>query len=72
MEGTEGGIAVVEVAVLKHIGGMEIVHMVAVVMVEEMMIEISGTMTREEGLEAVALGIEDEAEALPAGGIGVQ
>lgn len=78
MEGTGGGEAVVEVIVRNDIGVMEtvpkVVPMEAVAMVveenREMMIEISATMTRVEGLGAVALGIEDE--ALLAGGIGVQ
>ena len=73
LEGTGEGAAVVEVRVLSdNEEGMETVPMVDGAMVGERMIEASGTKTRDEGPEAVALGIEDEAEALRAEGIEVQ
>lgn len=68
MEDIDAGAAVVEVAALSDIAAMETAPMVAVVTAEEMMIEVSVTMTREGGLEAEALATEDEVEALWVGG----
>ena len=72
MEDIDAGAAVVEVAALSDIAGTETAPMVAVVTAEEMMIEVSVTMTREGSLEAEALATEDAVEALWVGGGGVR
>lgn len=75
----DGGVAVVEAEAIVLIGTVDMrnVHMAAVVLVEEMMIEITVPMTGAGDLEAVVLdvGLEREVEAplaLGEGGIRVQ
>lgn len=76
MEGIDAGAAVVGVTALsgikEDVETAPTVVVVAVAMVEERKIEVSATMIRVEDLEAGALVIGGEVEALLVGGIGVQ